>query len=112
MQVVVVDGPVFDDCSASPDFEVALVGVDDDVEVGVGAELFDEDSAECFFEDADHCGPVDVFEFFELCESINQIVAFHYNLLSLRRLCVLLFFAVGVGELVSGVRTRLCRVPF
>ena len=55
---------------------VALVGVQDNVEVFIGAEHFSENVAERLFQHADHCGLVDVLEFLELGELLDHIGSF------------------------------------
>ncbi len=82
LEVRVIELIVLDDGAATEDLEVAFLGVDDDVEVRVGAELLDENAAEGLLEDSHHSGPVNILQVLELGKSINQRVIFHYNFFS------------------------------
>ena len=55
------------------DFEVTLVGVDDDVVVLVGAVHLGDDAAEAFFEHTYQRRPVDVVLFLEVGENLNHV---------------------------------------
>ncbi len=55
------------------DLHVALVGVEDYVEVLVGAKHLGQHVAERFLEHADHSGLVDVLEFLELGKLLDHI---------------------------------------
>ncbi len=55
---------------------VAFIGVEDYVEVFVGAEHLGQHVAERILEYAYHCRLVDVFEFFELGKLLDQIGCF------------------------------------
>ena len=58
------------------DFKVALVGVDNDVEVFVGAKDFGNHAAKAFFEHADHSGAVNVFGLLKFGEGVNKTNGF------------------------------------
>ena len=55
---------------------VALVGVEDYIEVFVGAEHLGQHVAERFLKHADHRGLVDVFQFFKFGELLDHIRGF------------------------------------
>ena len=71
------DGAVFDDRAVAPDFEVALFGVDDDVEILVRLILFLQCVAENVLQHADHRTFVDVFQLFELGKVADKIEIVH-----------------------------------
>ena len=60
------------DHAVAIDFAVALVGVDDDIEVLVRTEQLGDHAAETLFEHAHHRGAVDVLGLFEFGKSFNQ----------------------------------------
>ena len=62
------------------DFAVALVGVDDDIEVLVRTEDFGNDAAEALFEHADERSAVNVLGFLEVVECFNQTCGFTFLL--------------------------------
>ena len=88
LHVGVFDLVVLDDGAVAVDFEVALVGVYDDVVVLVRALHFGYDVAEALFEHAHERGAVDVLCLFELCEGVDESVGLflcHYlNFMILR----------------------------
>ena len=52
------------------DFKVALVGIDDDIEVGIASENFRDNTAETFLKHAYESRAVDVFCLFELLKGL------------------------------------------
>ena len=90
LHVGVLDGAVLDDRAVAPDLEVALLGVDDDVEVLVRFELFLQGVAEDVLQHADHGLLVDVLQLFELGKVADQIQVVHG------------FFVVYFFRLLSG----------
>ena len=73
----ILDRTVFHHDAVAPDFEVALLGVDDHVEVVVRLVLFLECVAEDVLQYADHRALVDVFQLFELCKRADKIQVIH-----------------------------------
>ena len=81
LHVGVGDLAVFHHGAVAIDFEVALVGVDNDVVVLVASLHLGDDTAEALLEHAHKGGAVDVLGFLELCESIYEFVVYflcHY----------------------------------
>ena len=58
--------------SAARDFEVALVGIDDDGVVFVAAKELGDDTAETFLKHTEECGLVNVLHLVELVEGFNE----------------------------------------
>ncbi len=79
-RILVGQSRILDNRPVSPDFQVPLVDVDDDVEVFIGAVPLDQHVSENVFQHPHEGCPVDIFEFFEFRERFNQIVSFHVSL--------------------------------
>ena len=75
--VGVFDGVVLDDRAVAPDFEVAFLGVDDDVEILVRFILFLQRVAEDVLQHADHRRLVDVLQLFEFGKVADEIEIVH-----------------------------------
>ncbi len=72
-QVGVVDLAVGHDGEILENLHVALVGVEDDVEIFVGAKHLGEHVAERLLQHAYHRGLVDILKLLELCELLDHI---------------------------------------
>ena len=77
LRIWIFDRAVFDDGAVAPDFEVALFGVDDDVEILVRLILFLQCVAENVLQHADHRTFVNVFQLFELGKVADKIEIVH-----------------------------------
>ena len=77
LRIGILDGSVLDDRAVAPDFEVALLGVDDDVEILVALVLLLQGVAEDVLQHADHGGLVDVLQLLELGEVADKIEIVH-----------------------------------
>ena len=110
--VGVGDVAVFHHFAITVDFAVALVRVDDNIEVFVGTVDFRNDRPETFFEHAYQRRAVDVFRFLELCKCLDQadcfagflchgyILLFCFCLLEVNEQTGLPDVVVAVGRLV------------
>jgi len=102
LQVGVLDFSVGNNLKVLKNLYIALVGVEDYVEVLVRSEHLGKDVAERFFENANHCGLVDVLEFFELCELFDHVrgflFLFHAGLLCCFFYCSVYFLACGASH--------------
>ncbi len=76
LQVGVLHLSIGHDFEILENLHVALVGVENHVEVLVGAEHFCQHVSERLFEHANHCGLVDVLKFFELGKLFDHIGSF------------------------------------
>ena len=72
LHVGVGDSAVLNDGAVAINLEVALIGVDDDIVVLVGAHHLSDDTAEALFEHAHQRGAIDVLCLFELREGFNE----------------------------------------
>ena len=70
---------ILDDFSVLPNLQIALIRVDDDVEVRVVPVLLLNHRTEDILEDAHHYLAVDVLELLEFLEGINQIEMRHQS---------------------------------
>ena len=100
LHVGILHGAVLHDGPVAPDFEVALLGVDDDVEILVRFVLFLKRVAEDVLQYADHRRFVDVLQLFELGKVADQIQVVHCVLIIC--LCIFRSFACRPAPQAAG----------
>ncbi len=75
--VGVLDRPVLDDGTVAPDLQIALLGVDDDVEILVALELLLQSVTEDILQNTDQRSIVDALQLLELSEIADKIHIIH-----------------------------------